>query len=443
MNTYPSIQKQIKTIHQQFATNPEIAAAFERCFTNTLATSIQTMPDGTTFVITGDIPAMWLRDSSAQVNPYLPLIAEDTALRQVIAGLIKRQTACLLLDPYANAFNPEANGHGHTADQPRQSPWVWERKFELDSLCYPIRLAYAYWKNTGDTSPLNKDFYLALEKILEVMQLEQHHEHSTYSFERPEPLLLPTDTLLNAGRGTPVAYTGMVWSGFRPSDDACTYGYLIPSNMMAVVELEHLAEMMTTIFSDPALSARALQLRSEIEAGINQHAILEHPEFGKIYAYEVDGLGNALIMDDANIPSLLSIPYLGYRPNTDPIYQNTRRLLLSHHNPHYHVGRYANGISSPHTPGKRVWTLSMAMRGITSTDPQEAQAMLEMLLSTTAGTGLMHESFDPDHPEDFSREWFGWANGLFAELVLHIAQLEAKPNLQIKEKLEPALVMAD
>jgi uncharacterized protein len=423
VDAYPSIQRTVDAVRERFADALHIAQGFAHCFPNTLETTVQPMPDGTTFVITGDIPAMWLRDSAAQVSPYVALAREDAGVRRVIGGLIRQHAACLLIDPYANAFNPAPNGHGHTADRPLQSPWVWERKFELDSLCYPVRLMHAYWKATGDSAPMDESVHRALEKIVQLMQTEQHHEASPYRFERPEPLLLPTDTLTHEGRGAPVAYTGMVWSGFRPSDDACTYGYLIPANMMAVVELGHISEMATTIFGDAALAARARQLCVGIEAGIAAHAIVEHPRYGSIYTYEVDGFGHHLLMDDANVPSLLSIPYLGYRSVNDQIYQNTRRFVLSGANPHFHTGAHAQGIGSPHTPGRRVWPLAIAMRGLTASSHTERKQALETLLTTTAGTGAMHESFDPENPNDFTREWFGWANSLFAELILKEAEL--------------------
>ena len=195
-----------------------------------------------------------------------------------------------------------------------------------------------------------------------------------------------------------------------------------------------LAEMARVIYHDTSLAHSAEQLQAQIENGIERFGLVTHPEFGSIYAYEVDGLGNQFLMDDANIPSLLSIPYLGYRPASDAIYQNTRRFILSPYNPHYHRGSHAAGIGSPHTPGRRVWTLSIAMQGLTATAKPEQQAALETLLATTANTGAMHESFDPDNPADFTRDWFGWANSLFAELVLKIAQhndyLETTPVAQ-------------
>ena len=292
---------------------PEAAGLFRQCFLNTLETTVRRLPDGTTFVATGDIPAMWLRDSAAQVEPYVRYAGADDDVREMIRGVIHRQAAYIRLDPYANAFNESPSGRGHTEDIPKPGPWVWERKWELDSLCYPVRLCRRYLDATGDTTAFDENVHEMLRLIVATMRTEQHHDGSPYRFTRPDPFL-PTDTLPNDGRGTPSAPTGMVWSGFRPSDDACTYGYLVPANMFAVVALGHIADLAAEIYGDAELAAEAAALRDEIDAGIQKHAIVEHPEHGPIYAYEVDGLGNHVLMDDANIPSLLSIPYLGYRP---------------------------------------------------------------------------------------------------------------------------------
>ena len=426
MNHFPSIDAVIEAVKRDLEHHPGLAGTFAQCFPNTLETTIKLLDDGTSFVFTGDIPAMWLRDSSAQVNPYIPYARHDPHLRRLLSGLIQRQAKYLGIDPYANAFNETANGAGHVEDHPLQSPWVWERKFELDSLCYPIRLAHAYWQATHDRSAFTEAVHRMLGVVLEVMRTEQHHEErSSYRFTRPEHhLYLSTDTLVRDGQGPPTAPTGMVWSGFRPSDDACTYNYLVPANMMAVVTLAQAAELAQAVFSDSSLASSALGLRDEIETGIQQHTIIEHPKHGPMYAYEVDGLGHHLLMDDANVPSLLSIPYLGYRPATDPIYQNTRAFLLSQDNPAFFTGTHTQGIGSPHTPGRRVWPIALSMQGLTSLDAHERRALLNTLERTTAGTGFMHESFHVDDPNDFTRPWFAWANSLFAEFV--IAETQAQ-----------------
>lgn len=426
--SYPSVESLKAEMQSRLRDRPQLAHTFACCFPNTLETTVRLLNDGTSFVFTGDIPAMWLRDSSAQVSPYLPLAADDADLRRLISGLIERQARYLLTDPYANAFNAEPDGRGHSGDLPRQGAWVWERKFELDSLCYPVSLLYRYWQATRDEAVFSAAVREMFGTVLRVMRTEQrHHEDSPYTFERPDPLL-PSDTLTHGGRGTPVAYTGMVWSGFRPSDDACTYGYLVPANMFAVVVLNQLAEMARAVLNDADLEASALSLRDEIEQGIQTHGTVPHPTYGQIYAYETDGLGHHLLMDDANVPSLLSIPYLGYRPADDPLYLRTRRFILSPDNPYYFSGRYAAGVGSPHTPGGLIWPIALAMQGLTSSDPAERQRLLETLTATTADTNYMHESFHPDDPGTFTRPWFAWANSLFAEFVLSVQASAPDPS---------------
>ncbi|GHO58929.1 glycoside hydrolase family 125 protein [Ktedonobacter robiniae] len=418
MYHYPAIAALIEDVKQQLVSYPQLRDMFTQCYPNTLETTVELLDDDTTFVMTGDIPAMWLRDSSAQVNPYIPLAREDAALQRMLRGLIQRQAQYILRDPYANAFNREANGQGHKGDAPPAGPWVWERKYELDSLCYPIKLCYSYWRHTGDTSNFNETVRAMLRKIIEIMRIEQQHDtRSTYSFERPDPLL-PSDTLPFQGHGTRTNFTGMVWSGFRPSDDACRFGYLIPANMFAVVVLRYTCEIAREVYQDEELAQAAEALRQDIDFGIQTYGIVEHPRHGRIYAYETDGYGNYNLMDDANVPSLLAIPYLGYRPVDDMLYQNTRRFVLSPDNPYYFTGKHASGVGSPHTPRGYIWHIALSIQGLTSNDPAEQEEIIRMLVNTTAETNYMHESFHPDKPQHYTRSWFAWANSLFGEFVL-------------------------
>ncbi|MCD9024496.1 glycoside hydrolase family 125 protein [Cohnella sp. NL03-T5] len=399
--------------------DPELARMFLNCYPNTLETTVQMLEDDTTFVITGDIPAMWLRDSSAQIRPYVHLAKEDEKLRRLIRGLIQRQVNYLLLDPYANAFNKDSNSNGHQTDLTVMGPWIWERKFELDSMCYPIQLCHDYWSATGDQAVFTDELHQMLSTVIRTMIVEQRHDVlSPYYFERErEKQTLPSDTLPFEGRGTRTNYTGMVWSGFRPSDDACKYGYLIPANMFAVVVLKYAAEIARSIYGDEELAQQAEKLQQEIEFGIENYGIYRHPELGDIYAYETDGYGNYNLMDDANVPSLLSIPYLGYRGTDDPLYQRTRAFVLSTANPYYFAGHYAQGIGSPHTPRGFIWHIGLIMQGLTSTDSSEQAEIINALIQTTAGTGFMHESFHCDDPERYTRKWFAWANSLFGQFV--------------------------
>ncbi|MBC2269988.1 glycoside hydrolase family 125 protein [Listeria welshimeri] len=401
--------------------NQKLAEMYERCMENTLDTTIKIRESGLTFILTGDIPAMWLRDSVCQVRPFLIFAKENEEIESMLIGLSKEQVSLVGIDPYANAFNETPNGAGHQADKTEMHPQVWERKYEIDSLCYPIQLAYLIWKITGRTEQFDAAFFKMLQTIFAVWEVEQHHEtKSPYRFERMD--CVPSDTLKRDGLGTKTAYTGMLWSGFRPSDDACEYGYLIPSNMFAVVVLGYAKEIIETFYpSEKETVKQAVTLKNDIQLGIEKFGTYNHPTFGEIFAFEVDGLGNQLLMDDANVPSLLSMPIINYLEKESPIYQNTRKFILSKSNPYYFEGELAKGIGSPHTPVGYIWPIGLAIQGLTASDESEKLAILQMLLETDAGTGLMHESFHPDHPEDFTREWFSWANMMFCELVLDVA----------------------
>jgi len=413
-----SIERLSREASERLADRPkQRAEIFANCLANTWNTTLKRLADGTTFVITGDIPAMWLRDSAAQIRPYLLLASEDAEVADVIEGLVERQFRSVLLDPYANAFNETANGRGHTADLTEMNPSVWERKYEIDSLCYPIQLAYLLWKNSGRTSHFNETFRRGLDAILKLWRVEQHHEdRSSYRFQRFD--CPPTDTLTREGKGSETAFTGMTWSGFRPSDDACTYGYLVPSNMFAVVVLRYASEIAERVLADKELANEAAALADEIDRGIREHGIVEHPEFGRMFAYETDGLGNHHLMDDANVPSLLSAPYLGYCSADDPLYAATRRFVLSSGNPYYYEGSAASGIGSPHTPKDYIWHIALAMQGLTAESEEEQARLLDLLESTDAGCGMMHEGFHKDDPSRYTREWFSWANMMYCELVL-------------------------
>ena len=411
MNIPASVTAHIERVSARLEkSSPKLAQLYRNCFPNTIATTIQEQEDGSLFVITGDIPAMWLRDSAPQVDHYIPL-AGDPEVASIVRRVVEKQFKYVLIDPYANSFNPAPNGEGHITDIPRNGPWVFERKYEIDSLCYPLWLCYRYWKATGDNTVLTQ-LPAVVETVLSVWRTEQHHvEKSPYRFTRTDCPY--QDTIHNNGMGAPVAYTGMTWSGFRPSDDACTYGYLVPSNMFAVVVLGYAAEMLGNV----PLAAEALALREEIRDGLKKFATVEHPVHGTVYACEVDGMGNYLLMDDANIPSLISAPYLGYTTTDDPIYRNTRKMLLSSDNPYYYEGKCAKGIGSPHTPPHYVWHMALAMQGMTSDDKEEMKAILDMLTNCDGGTGYMHEGFHVDDPTVFTRPWFTWPDSLFCEFV--------------------------
>lgn len=402
---------------------------FGNCFPNTLDTTVVykvVMGKPDTFVITGDIHAMWLRDSTAQVWPYLPLIVKDEPLRKMVAGLVFRQTRCILIDPYANAFNDGPVGSEWESDNTKMTKELHERKWEIDSLCYPVRLAYHYWKTCGDTSVFDQDWRKASELVLQTFREQQRKTgFGPYSFTRKTDR--QGDTLLNAGWGSPVNPVGLIVSSFRPSDDATMFGFLIPSNLFAIVSLRQMAEIHRVVFNDAAVADECLYLAKEVETAVNQYGIVDHHQYGKIYAFEVDGFGGRNLMDDANIPSLLSLPYLGCCTLTDPIYQNTRRFVWSSSNPYFFKGKAGEGVGGPHVGLGYIWPMSIIMRALTSDDDQEILNCLRTLRDTDAGKGFMHESFHQDDANKFTRSWFAWVNTLFGELIVKLSN--ERPHL--------------
>jgi hypothetical protein len=411
--------------------DPKLAWMFENCFPNTLDTTVEFgtlngKPD--TFVITGDIHAMWLRDSTAQVWPYLPLANDDKELQTLLAGVVHRQTQCVLLDRYANAFNKTKEEEVHwMSDKTEMKPGLHERKWEIDSLCYTVRLAYNYWKTTGDKSIFDADWQKAAALIVKTFKEQQRKDNlGPYTFQRETTQQL--DTVSNHGYGRPLKPVGLINSTFRPSDDATTYGFLVPSNLFAVVSLKQLAEISNEITGDKTFAKECNGLANEVDAAIQEYALVNHPKYGKVYAFEVDGFGNATFMDDANVPSLLALPYLGLVELNDPIYQNTRKLVWSDDNPYFFKGKAAEGIGGPHVGYDMVWPMSIIMRAMTSSDDKEIAWCIKTLRNTDAETGFMHETFHKDDPKNFTRSWFAWANTLFGELVLKLVN-EGKTGL--------------
>jgi meiotically up-regulated gene 157 (Mug157) protein len=414
-----AVEKAITEFGRQVK-DPELAWLFGNCFPNTLDTTVTHTTRGgrpDTYVITGDIDAMWLRDSSAQVWPYLALIAQDASLRQLVAGVINHQTGCILRDPYANAFyNDPAKVSEWQHDLTPMQPGVHERKWEIDSLCYPIRLAYHYWKITGDEQPFDAQWRQAIALIVKTFREQQRkNDLGSYHFQRQTPNA--TDTQPMAGYGYPVRPVGLICSAFRPSDDATLYSFLVPSNFFAVASLRQAALMLNDIHHDGAAYTELMAFADEVATALSKHAIVTHPEHGRVYAYEVDGFGSQVLLDDANVPSLLALPYLGALPLNEPVYQNTRKMLLSSANPFFFKGKAAEGIGGPHVGADMIWPIAIIIRGLTSTDDAEIRACVQTLKATHAGTGYMHESFHKDDASKFTRAWFAWANTLFGEFL--------------------------
>ena len=425
--TSPAIERAIERTRSAIG-DPELAWLFENCFPNTLDTTVDAgtrdgKPD--TFVITGDIEAMWLRDSSAQVWPYLRFAGEDDTLRRLLEGVIRRQTWCILVDPYANAFNKGPGESPWKDDLTEMKPELHERKWEVDSLCYPIRLAHGYWRATGDTAPFDAAWREAMRLVVRTFREQQRKEgKGPYKFQRVTGW--QTDTVAGSGYGNPIRPVGLIVSIFRPSDDATIFPFLVPSNHFAVVALRQLAELHAAVAGDPGFEAECLALADEVATALRAFAVVEYLGETRI-PYEVDGFGNRLFMDDANVPSLLALPYLGCCEPTDPLYRRTRALVLSDRNPYFFRGAAGEGVGGPHAGMDMIWPLGVIMRALTSTDDGEIAACLRLLRDTHAGTGFMHESFHKDDPSNFTRKWFAWANTLFGELILRVH--DERPHL--------------
>ena len=426
------IEEKIRQVKKLLKHSPYLAWMFENCFPNTLDTTVHYTEDsdGTpdTFVYTGDIHAMWGRDSGAQVWPYLQFANKDKNLKKMIKGVILRQFHNISFDPYANAFNryPDPNG-GWMKDDCGMKPELHERKYEIDSLCYPLRLAYQYWKVTGDASIFDDLWIDVCQKVLNTFKEQQRKNgRGPYKFLRVTDRQL--DTVNNGGWGAPVKPVGLIASVFRPSDDATTLLFLVPSNFMAVTTLKKMADVLTTVNHQPALAKECNDLANEVHNALMKYAIYNHPKYGKIYAYEVDGFGNQLLMDDANVPSLLAMPYLGDVSLDDPIYQNTRRFVWSDDNPYFFKGKAGEGIGGPHIGYDMAWPMSIMMKAFTSTDDKEIKDCIQMLMDTDADTGMIHESFNVNNASDYTRPWFAWQNTLFGELILKLVD-EGKVDL--------------
>jgi len=425
----PVIEELIKEFQTNVA-DKELGWLFNNCLPNTLDTTIydeSTSQQKLTYVITGDIDAMWLRDSSAQVWPYLPFMRKDKHLQNLILGLINKQSKCINIDPYANAFYNDPTKKGEWfSDHTDMKPGIHERKWEIDSLCYPIRLAYAYWKETKDATPFDNEWVRAQENIYKTFVEQQRKENlGPYKFERTTSR--GTDTLQVDGYGYPVNPVGLICSSFRPSDDCSIFLFLIPANLFAVVSLRQSAEILRKVKNNTELAANMEALANEVEDAVNKYGIIDHPVHGRVYAYEVDGFGSYLMMDDANVPSLLSLPYLGAVDVNDEVYQRTRRFVLSENNPFYFKGKVAAGVGGPHIGRDMIWPMALIIQALTSTSDSEIRQCIQTLKNTHGDTGFMHESFHKDDPKKFTRHWFAWTNTLFGELLWKVYQ--EKPEL--------------
>jgi len=362
-------------------------------------------PDGTTYVQTGDIPAMWLRDSAAQTIPYIRFVTIYPRLHSTFYGVIERDARNILVDPYAEAFR--ANYH------------VWEDKWEIDSLAWPVLLVFVYYANTRDRTIFTPTLHRALQRLVATLKCEQRHPTcSRYAW----PHAVPTHGSYNP-------YTGMIWGAFRPSDDPVAYRFNIPQNAIAVVAMRLVTEFARDAFKDDRLAQSATTLASQVQSGIQRYGrVFSRHQGGWLYAYETDGYGHFKMMDDANLPNLTALPWIGWCTSSNEVYLNTRRFALSPYNPYYYTGKYASGLGSSHTPRGWVWPLGIIGAALTATTPQSVTRAIEMLAESDTLNGLMHESVDPSNPQQFTRPEFGWANAFWADLLFRtVAGYPATP----------------
>ncbi|KAK9461194.1 uncharacterized protein V1516DRAFT_343505 [Lipomyces oligophaga] len=451
--TYRSraVETVITAMKDRLSHDPDLARLFENCFPNTLDTTVRWHIPGKapqTFVVTGDINAEWIRDSTNQLSPYIPLIKKDEGLRQLILGAIHTQAEFLTSSPYCNAFQPppqsnlqpSSNDQSDVVNPPYDPALVFECKYELDSLASFLDLANKYYASSGDASFVNQDpfFVEALLNVIAVLDEQSLTTYdsdgrdlkSRYTFQRQTNV--GTETLALGGAGNPTNLnTSLIRSAFRPSDDATIFQFFIPANAFIAVELKKLKILLSSAGHNE-LADQVFERGTRIEQGVWDHGVFQHREFGKVFAYEVDGYGGVNSMDDANLPSLLSLPILGFVDKDNEIYQNTRRMVMSKSgNPYYLKGPEFAGIGGPHIGVRYAWPMSLLTLIRTSDDDEEITSALKLVKSTTGGLGLMHESVNVRRSRDYTRSWFAWCNAEFAKAILDLAK--RKPYLVFGE----------
>ncbi|GAB7362246.1 hypothetical protein MBLNU230_g2271t1 [Neophaeotheca triangularis] len=456
----PLVEKTIQDMNERMV-DQDLARIFENAFPNTLDTTVRWHVDGTetekkqrfhgsrhasedawqgpqSFIVTGDINAEWLRDSTNQLAQYQRLAKKDSKIENLILGAINTQAEFVIESPYCNAFQPPPpsklkpsdNGQGDTVHPAYEPSRVFECKYEVDSLAHFLKLTNDFHNHTGSTNFLNPRWYTALETLLQVLDEQSRptfnaktgaFEGQTYTFRRRTDA--GTETLNLNGQGNPLNHgTGLIRSAFRPSDDATILGFFIPGNAMMAVELQRTANLLSSTTSRTKLAQNLLTRSEKITAGIWEHGVVTHKTHGPVFAFEVDGYGSAILMDDANLPSLLSLPLLGFLPVSDPTYQNTRTLVLSSQtNPYYLTGHSFSGIGGPHIGLQNAWPMSLLVQAMTSTDEAEVSMLLEKVKKASP-LGLIHESVNVQRVAVYTRSWFAWANSVFAQTVLDLAE---------------------
>ncbi|KAH0547724.1 hypothetical protein FGG08_000214 [Glutinoglossum americanum] len=463
----PYVEEVIKNVTSRMK-DKDLSRLFENAFPNTLDTTVRWHSDGSekrpgkrnghswegaqSFIVTGDIDAEWLRDSTNQLEQYHALARGDKKIYNLILGAINTQAEFVIASPYCNAFQPPPPSrlpvivkpidNVHPAYDPSA---VFECKYELDSLAHFLALSSKFYNSTGSTAFLNSRWYAALNAALEVLDQQTMSTFNsssgsfipnTYTFQRMTST--GTETLSLGGNGNPLNWgTNLVRSAFRPSDDATILGFYIPANAMMAVQLKRAAEVVRKV-GKKDLASNLYNRGVAIEKAVWEHGVVSHKKYGNVFAYEVDGYGSSIIMDDANLPSLLSLPKLGFVDSSDETYQNTRKMLLSKEgNPYYLKGRSFHGIGGPHVGLRNAWPMSLLVQALTSDDDEEIMGALELVKSASR-LGLIHETIDVNLLSSYTRSWFAWANSLYSVVILDLAQ--RKPHLLFQEGTGPYVV---
>ncbi|KAI0721887.1 Six-hairpin glycosidase-like protein [Cerioporus squamosus] len=422
--------------------DPDLARLFENAFPNTLDTTVKyfNTTENLAFIITGDITAQWLRDTANQFAHYHTLLSQDKELATLVKAVINNEARYVSEYPYCGAFQPPPESglapthndwaDGVTVNPPVNNQTVFECKYEIDSLCGFLKLSRSYYQSTKDASFMNENWFTAIDQIFRVIWEqsqstfdEDYNFISYYNWTGGNGALSPA--VPNHGNGEPKLYTGLVGTHHRPSDDLSTFAYLTPANAMLSVELTHLADVLDAAKQAHNVSKLARQYSSTISKAIWDTTVVNN-----VFAYETNGFGGRYVMDDANVPSLLSLPYLGFLDKKHPAYVKTRKVLLSRNNPYYAAGKNFSGIGGPHVDAYHPWPMSQISAIFGTDDDGEILNSLYLIANNTAGLGLIHESV-AIYDQTFTRPWFAWANSYFAEMLLDLAQ--RKPHLIFKD----------
>ncbi len=396
----------IESISREIALrDPELKRIFQQCLKEIWENDFLSQPDGSVIVSGADKKIMTLRESTALTLPFCLMSREDAALQVIIHGVIDKQFQMILEDPYANSFKVNET-----------EPVVHERNFTLDALLSPIQLIWSYWQSTEDVSIFDETALEVFRTIIDILTMEQNHkEFSEYEIESDEEA---AGKMVRSSVERPAGVTGMIWSAYRPGGERCELNYNIPSQMSAVMTLNYLVDIFRDIYLDQDTSEDVMLLQENIDKGIQQYGIVEHPDFGNIYAYETDGLGNYVFLDEADFPNLLSIPYLGYVPVEDSIYQNTRRFIYSKHNSYFIQGKSVSGLGETQQGKFHISLISIIMRGLTTEDPLEIEQVLDTLKQSHVGTYQICDRINPDNPSKIVSDKSDIAGALFLELIL-------------------------